>query len=327
MSTPHKTTTAYLYDPLDRLVNTHLSQRFYNGTRIATEIQGERTICFFEHKGMPLAELHQGEANALLATDQQTSVLHAVSPALSQSHSYGPYGYRPTTNGLLNLLGFNGEHPEAITGHYLLGQGYRAFNLILMRFNSPDNLSPFDEGGINSYAYCSGDPINKTDPSGHIWKFLLKLLRRRATHVLDVVPNTPTKSILSSSPKRYPAAEKTSEQWDKINTQFAEVSKERKEIKESLKRGHGSSTDYYIIKKEWSETRRVVITLANQESGIGKYTTHTPTLIKSAKVSFNSTTKIESFKSPEYIKKGKQGSLSRTTGGTLISSKEFRQRK
>ncbi|EGH35731.1 hypothetical protein PSYJA_44541, partial [Pseudomonas syringae pv. japonica str. M301072] len=38
-----------------------------------------------------------------------------------------------------------------MTGHYLLGNGYRAFNPVLMRFNSPDSLSPFGEGGVNAY--------------------------------------------------------------------------------------------------------------------------------------------------------------------------------
>lgn len=65
-------------------------------------------------------------------------------------------------------LGFNGELCEPLTGHYLLGNGYRAYNPILMRFNSPDSLSPFAEGGINAYTYCQGDPLNKLDPTGHI---------------------------------------------------------------------------------------------------------------------------------------------------------------
>lgn len=65
-------------------------------------------------------------------------------------------------------LGFNGDLCEPITGHYLLGNGYRAYNPVLMRFNSPDSLSPFGEGGINTYAYCQGDPISFRDPTGHI---------------------------------------------------------------------------------------------------------------------------------------------------------------
>ncbi|AVI87072.1 conserved hypothetical protein [Pseudomonas syringae pv. tomato T1] len=63
--------------------------------------------------------------------------------------------------------GFNGELLDDITGHYLLGNGYRAYNPVLMRFNSPDSLSPFGEGGLNAYAYCAGDPVNRSDPSGH----------------------------------------------------------------------------------------------------------------------------------------------------------------
>ena len=164
----------YLYDPLDRLTGAHSSQRFYNGVRIATEIEEERITCFFEHEGMPLAELHLGETATLLATDQQTSVLHSVSPVLRQSQSYCAYGYRPTTDGLLNLLGFNGERPDPVTGHYLLGQGRRAFNPILLRFNSPDSLSPFRQGGINAYTYCEGDPINFSDPTGS-FKFSQKI--------------------------------------------------------------------------------------------------------------------------------------------------------
>ena len=168
MNIQHKSiANRYLYDPLDRLTGNHSGQCFYNGTRIATEIHNNRKICFFEHEAMPLAEFQLGETVTLLATDQQTSVLNSVSPELGLPQSYSPYGYRPTTNGLLNLLGFNGEHPDPITGHYLLGQGYRAFNPVLMRFNSPDELSPFDRGGINSYTYCLNDPVNRKDTNGH----------------------------------------------------------------------------------------------------------------------------------------------------------------
>ncbi len=73
--------------------------------------------------------------------------------------AYTPFGHRPQAEG----IGFNGELPDRLTGHYLLGNGYRAYNPVLMRFNSPDSLSPFGKGGINAYAYCAGDPINRHD--------------------------------------------------------------------------------------------------------------------------------------------------------------------
>lgn len=37
-----------------------------------------------------------------------------------------------------------------------------------MRFHRPDSMSPMGAGGLNCYAYCGGDPVNHTDPSGHM---------------------------------------------------------------------------------------------------------------------------------------------------------------
>ncbi|WP_350617515.1 RHS repeat-associated core domain-containing protein, partial [Pseudomonas sp. HY7a-MNA-CIBAN-0227] len=70
--------------------------------------------------------------------------------------AYSVYGHRPAESGVASVLGFNGERADPVTGHYLLGNGYRAFNPVLMRFNSPDSWSPFGKGGINAYGYCGG---------------------------------------------------------------------------------------------------------------------------------------------------------------------------
>ena len=184
MSKQRKTVAStYLYDPLDRLAASNSIQRFYNDTRITTEIEGERKSRFFETDSQPLALQQHGSlpGTTLLATDQQTSVLNGVSPeGALHAQAYSPFGHHPIGTSL-NGAGFNGERPEPLTGHYLLGQGYRAFNPVLMRFNSPDSWSPFGEGGINAYAYCDNDPANKVDPTGHIpnlWKGLKNLFGR-----------------------------------------------------------------------------------------------------------------------------------------------------
>lgn len=65
------------------------------------------------------------------------------------------------------VLGFNGEHLDPISGTTHLGNGYRTYNPVLMRFDCPDSWSPFGDGGINPYTYCAGDPVNRADPSGH----------------------------------------------------------------------------------------------------------------------------------------------------------------
>jgi RHS repeat-associated protein len=79
--------------------------------------------------------------------------------------NYAPYGWRTVTQH--STLAFNGELFDDRLGGYSLGNGRRLYNPRLMRFCIPDSLSPFHIGGINSYAYCQGDPINFTDPSGH----------------------------------------------------------------------------------------------------------------------------------------------------------------
>ncbi|WP_256679969.1 RHS repeat-associated core domain-containing protein [Pseudomonas sp. R1-43-08] len=66
----------------------------------------------------------------------------------------------------LQLPAFNGQRLDAAINLYFLGNGQRAYDPDLMMFLQPDPLSPFDEGGINSYAYCAGNPINLMDPSG-----------------------------------------------------------------------------------------------------------------------------------------------------------------
>ncbi|WP_448109592.1 RHS repeat-associated core domain-containing protein [Pseudomonas azerbaijanoccidentalis] len=108
----------------------------------------------------------------LLATDLQRSVLNALFAARPHPLAYTPYGHRPAENGLLSLLGFNGERPDPLTGHYHLGNGYRQFNPVLMRFNSPDSWSPFGDGGLNAYVYCADDPVNQEDRDGHAPKWI-----------------------------------------------------------------------------------------------------------------------------------------------------------
>lgn len=164
----------YHYDPLDQITSHTLSStptrhRFYCKKRLTTEIQGAIGYCIVQHDDLLLAQqqhLQDVHDTTLLATDLQRSALHTLKKnTQTQPIAYSPYGYRSVVNGLLSLLGFNGERPDPVTGHYLLGN-YRAFNPVLMRFNSPDSLSPFGKGGLNAYAYCTGDPINYTDPTG-----------------------------------------------------------------------------------------------------------------------------------------------------------------
>ncbi|WP_416194376.1 RHS repeat-associated core domain-containing protein [Pseudomonas putida] len=82
--------------------------------------------------------------------------------------AYTPYGYSQGSHNQRTLLGFNGEQEDLFSGCYHLGNGYRLYLPALQRFGAPDSWSPFGEGGLNSYCYCAGDPVNRADPTGHL---------------------------------------------------------------------------------------------------------------------------------------------------------------
>ncbi|WP_160104939.1 RHS repeat-associated core domain-containing protein [Pseudomonas izuensis] len=175
----------YHYDALNRLVDCAPStqpttQRFYLKNLLATEIEGaeQRSVMLSEDHLLAQLQRQSGTVEPhLLATDQQRSVLNVLTANRPNPLAYTPYGHRPLGNGLLSLLGFNGERPDPVTGWYLLGNGYRPFNPVLMCFTSPDSWSPFGGGGLNAYAYCVGDPVNQNDPTGHTPVLLKRFLR------------------------------------------------------------------------------------------------------------------------------------------------------
>jgi len=111
---------------------------------------------------MPLQSATQ---TLLLMPDPRQTPLGERSASGLQRMAYTAYGQRNASSGPGSRTGFNGQLREP-QGWYHLGNGHRVYNPVLMRFHSPDLLSPFGKGGLNCYAYCVGDPVNCTDPTG-----------------------------------------------------------------------------------------------------------------------------------------------------------------
>ncbi|WP_158247445.1 MULTISPECIES: RHS repeat-associated core domain-containing protein [unclassified Pseudomonas] len=168
------TVSHYRYDAHNHLLGvtkagTAETLHFYQDERLARTEQADKKIHYLYIADQPLGQQQQDdpEQTLLLLTDNKNSVLAEGEHDQLRRAVYGAYGERNPDDDLKCLLGFNGEVRDEISGWYLLGRGYRAYNPTLMRFHSPDSYSPFGAGGINRYAYCAGDPINFVDPTGH----------------------------------------------------------------------------------------------------------------------------------------------------------------
>ncbi|MGO0629678.1 RHS repeat-associated core domain-containing protein [Pseudomonas sp. SAR267] len=130
---------------------------------------GVKTL-YLHHGDQPLGQQQSGsgaQVPLLLHTGTCYNVIAETQAGSLRTRHYTAYGEGYSEQPLHSALGYTGEALDAGTGWYLLGNGYRAFNPVLMRFHSPDALSPFAEGGLNCYGYCQGNPVTFRDPTGH----------------------------------------------------------------------------------------------------------------------------------------------------------------
>ncbi|WP_367598353.1 RHS repeat-associated core domain-containing protein [Pseudomonas fulva] len=141
-------------------------RHFYQGKQLATEIAVGCTRHILLTQDVVLAQLEQGNTAQMLRVNQANSVLGMATDPMT----YSAYGYLEASP-LATLLAFNGQRLDLTLQGYMLGNGYRIYSPCLRRFHSPDALSPFEEGGLNAFSYCEGDPVNKLDPSGHFSLF------------------------------------------------------------------------------------------------------------------------------------------------------------
>jgi RHS repeat-associated protein len=70
----------------------------------------------------------------------------------------------------ITVARYAGFYLDPVQASYPLGNGYRSYSCSLMRFNAPDRSSPFGRGGVNPFAYCGANPVDRSDVNGHSWE-------------------------------------------------------------------------------------------------------------------------------------------------------------
>jgi len=154
--------------------------RYWRGSRVVNEVRvasdggDDVEVTWVAAAATTVAEQVQGPGarSALIASVGGGSVLLEADSEV-RSLAYAPHGHRDESTAR-TTPGFNGEWLDVASGFYLLGSGHhRPYSPRLGLFLAPDAASPFGAGGLNTLAYCAGDPVNRADPSGHFWKWIV----------------------------------------------------------------------------------------------------------------------------------------------------------
>jgi len=134
----------------------------WDGTRIAEERDGAGTTVTKRY--FPQG-VRVGSTNYYYTRDHLGSIREMTdeSGAIQARYDYDPYGRRTKVCGDLDAdFSFTGHYYHASSGLHLAL--YRAYDADLGRWLSRDPIA--ENGGINLYAYCDGDPVNTIDPDG-----------------------------------------------------------------------------------------------------------------------------------------------------------------
>jgi RHS repeat-associated protein len=83
-----------------------------------------------------------------------------------KGYTYDAYGNTTVTGTFINSTAYTGAVIDAETGLYYMNARY--YEPETGRFISQDTYRGKGESFWHLYAYCNGDPVNNTDPTGHL---------------------------------------------------------------------------------------------------------------------------------------------------------------
>ena len=161
-----------------KTVNGVKTEYLLNGTQILAQKTGSNTLCFFYDQqgnrvGMADANnrfyyyLYNIQGDVIAIADASTGKLVAT-------YKYDAWGNCTVQNadgwtaGDANPFRYRGYYYDTETGLYYLNSRY--YDPEVGRFINADNqLSTGDMTGMNLFAYCGNNPVNRVDYTGQFW--------------------------------------------------------------------------------------------------------------------------------------------------------------
>ena len=175
------TTWTYTYDAngmrTKRTTGSTTYTYTYNGSQLTHMTYGSTALHFYyDASGSPLSVTYGG-ATYYYVLNLQGDVVAILNSSGVQvvGYTYDAWG-RPlsttgsmsSTLGLYNPLRYRGYVYDRETGLYYLQSRY--YNPTWGRFISADSqMSTGDFSGLNLFAYCGNNPVNRVDPAGEAW--------------------------------------------------------------------------------------------------------------------------------------------------------------
>ena len=156
---------------------THVTNYSYEGDLLVKQDDGINTVFYLYDENRMLYGLIHNESKYFYKRNIIGEITDIVdfNGNVVVKYSYDPFGKveqitgsMSSTLGVINSMLYKGYCYDVETNLFLVSSRY--YSPELCRWISPDSiefLDPQSINGLNLYAYCGNDPVNKYDPSGH----------------------------------------------------------------------------------------------------------------------------------------------------------------